>query len=247
MSDDLHIPAAGRGSAPVRTYYQPRRPGMDRGTKVFLAAAAGLGGLLLAGVGGWALSGRHAAVVPVIEADSRPVRVKPENPGGLQIAGADEQVMGGRGSKVQSMAPPAETPAAQALRAQVPLQAAAPPPAPPPAPALPALPAAPPAAVVLQPVVPAPAARQAPAPTAAGALVQLAAVDSEGAAQTEWQRLAKRMPDLLGDRQPVVQKAERDGRAVWRLRTGGFADIADATAFCARVRAKGGACSITGS
>ena len=242
MSDDLHIPAAGRGSAPIRTYYQPRRPGMDRGTKALLAAGAGLGGLLLAGVGGWALSGRQAAVVPVIEADSRPVRVKPENPGGLQVAGADEQVMGGRGSKIQGMAPPAEAPAAQALRAQMPPQADAPPP--PPAPPLPALPAAPPVAVVLQP---APAARQAPLPAPAPALVQLAALDSEGAARTEWQRLAKRMPDLLGDRQPVVQKAERDGRAVWRLRTGGFMDIADATSFCARVRTKGGACSITGS
>ncbi len=245
MSDDLHIPAAGRGSAPIRTYYQPRRPGMDRGTKALLAAGAGLGGLLLAGVGGWALSGRHAAVVPVIEADSRPVRVKPENPGGLQVAGADEQVMGGQGSKTRGLAPPPEVPAAQALRAQMPPQAAVPPPAP----ALPVLPAAPPPAVVLQPpVAPAPAATpQAPAPAPASTLVQLAAVDSAGAAQTEWQRLAKRMPDLLGDRQPVVQKAERDGRAVWRLRTGGFLDIADATAFCARVRAKGGACSITGS
>jgi len=243
VSDDLHIPAAaGRGSAPVRSCYQPRRPGMDRGTKVLLSAAAGLGGLLLAGVGGWVLSGRHVAVVPVIEADSRPVRVKPENPGGLQVAGADEQVMGGRGSKVQAMAPPVETPAAQALRAQMPPQAAVPPPAPAP---LPTLPAAPPAAVVLQPAVPSPAARQAPA--AAGTLVQLAAVDSEGAAQTEWQRLAKRMPDLLGDRRPVVQRADREGHAVWRVRTGGFADIADATAFCARVRAKGGACSIAGS
>ncbi len=246
MSDDLHIPAVGRGSAPIRTYYQPRRPGMDRGTKVLLAAAAGLGGLLLAGVAGWALSGRHAAMVPVIEADSRPVRVKPENPGGLQVAGADEQVMGGRGSKVQGMAPPAEAPAAQALRAQMPPQAAVPPAVPPPAPVLPALPAAPPAAVVLQ-LVPAPATRPAPAVAAAGTLVQLAALDSEGAAQTEWQRLSRRMPDLLGDRQPVVQKADRDGRAMWRLRTGGFTDIADATAFCARVRAKGGACSIIGS
>ncbi len=221
---------------------------MDRGTKVLLSAAAGLGGLLLAGVAGWALSGRHATVVPVIEADSRPVRVKPENPGGLQIAGADEQVMGGHGSKVQAMAPPAETPAAQALRAQMPPQSAVPPPAAAAPPVLPALPTAPPAVAVLQPPVPgpAPAARQAP-PATLGMLVQLGALDSEGAAQTEWQRLAKRMPDLLGDRQPVVQRADRDGRAVWRVRTGGFADIADATAFCARVRAKGGACSIVGS
>jgi cell division septation protein DedD len=181
-------------------------------------------------------------VVPVIEADSRPVRVKPENAGGLQVAGAEDQVMGGLGSKVQGMAPPVEVPAAQALQAQMPPQAAVPQPAAP----QPALAAGPPVAAAPQPAAPSPStARQAPA--AAGLLVQLAAVDSEDAAQSEWQRLAKRMPDLLGDRRPVVQRADRDGRAVWRVRTGGFADIADATAFCARLRAKGAACSIVGS
>ena len=75
-------------------------------------------------------------------------------------------------------------------------------------------------------------------------MVQLAAVTTEQAAQMEWQRLSKRMPDLLGDRRPVVKKADRDGQAVWRVRTGGFTDSADAASFCARVRSKGSACSI---
>lgn len=235
MTHDLHIPAVGR-AAPVRSSYQARRPGMGRGTKILLFTAAGLGGLLLAGLGGWALSGRHAAIVPVIEADSRPVRVKPENAGGLQVAGADGQPAGGLGSRNQGLAPPAEVPAAQALRAQMPPQ----PTMPQPAPAAPAV--VPPIAAVPAPA--APAARQAPVPAT---LVQLAAVDSEDAAQSEWQRLARRMPDLLGDHRPVLQRSDRDGRAIWRVRTGGFTDIAEATAFCARVRAKGAACSITGS
>ena len=75
-------------------------------------------------------------------------------------------------------------------------------------------------------------------------LVQLAAVDTEQGAQAEWQRLAKRMPDALGDRRLVLQRAERDGKAVWRVRTGGFSDVADATAFCSRLRAKGASCTI---
>ena len=75
-------------------------------------------------------------------------------------------------------------------------------------------------------------------------MVQLAAVDNEPAAQAEWQRLAKRMPDVLGGKHLVMQRAEHDGHAVWRVRTGGFADVADATGFCARVRAKGGAGTI---
>ena len=97
--------------------------------------------------------------------------------------------------------------------------------------------------VAQTPVIPAQAARPTPSP-ATGTLVQLAAVSSEEAAQSEWQRLAKRMPDLLSDRRPVVQRSERDGRTIWRVRTGGFTDTADATAFCVRVRGKGGACSI---
>lgn len=242
MTHDLHIPAVGR-AAPIRSSYQARRPGMGRGTKVLLSAAAGLGGLLLTGLGGWALSGRHAAVIPVIEADSRPVRVRPENAGGLQVAGATGQAAGVPGSRVQSLAPPAEVPAAQALRAQMPPQPAVPPPSS----ALPVIippMAAAPSAAPSAAAAPAAPTRQAPV---TATLVQLAAVNSEEAAQSEWQRLARRMPDLLGDHRPVVQRADRDGRAVWRVRTGGFTDIAEATAFCARVRAKGATCSITGS
>ena len=75
-------------------------------------------------------------------------------------------------------------------------------------------------------------------------MVQLAALDTEAAAQAEWQRLGKRMPELLGERKAVVQKAERDGKPFYRVRTGGFIDIADATEFCTKVRAKGGACTL---
>lgn len=196
---------------------------------------------------GWALTGGHGTAVPVIEADTRPIRVKPDNPGGLQVTGADEQVMGGQGSEVQGMAPAAEVPAPQALRAQMPPQQpsqARAPAVPPPGDAQPAAAApSPPPAGAPRPAAPVQAARPAAVP-APGTVVQLAAVDSEQVAQSEWQRLAKRMPDLLGDRRPILQRVEHDGRAVWRVRTGGFADIAEATSFCARVRTKGGSCAL---
>lgn len=225
---------------------------MDRGTRYLLLTAAGLGGLLLAGMAGWALVGGRHGPVPVIEADGRPLRVKPDHAGGVQVVGAEDQVRGGQGAATQGMAPAAEAPAPQALRAQ--MQPAAPAPAvvpnqsgPGPAPPGSAAPveAAPPSAsATAAPQRSAvPLARPA-APPAGGTLVQLAAVDTEQAAQTEWQRLAKRMPELLGDRRPVMQRVDREGRTVWRIRTGGFADIADATGFCARVRSKGAACSI---
>jgi hypothetical protein len=83
-------------------------------------------------------------------------------------------------------------------------------------------------------------------PTASGhpAMVQLAALTSEDAARKEWQLLAKRMPELLTGRQPVFSRFDRDGHVFWRVRTTGFADPAQAHAFCDHVRAKGGGCSV---
>jgi hypothetical protein len=69
-------------------------------------------------------------------------------------------------------------------------------------------------------------------------------VSSEEAARTEWQRLSKRLPDLLGQRRPAFSKTEHDGRTLWRVRAGGFADIPQATSFCEKVRAKGLGCSV---
>ena len=271
VSDNLQIPPP-QGGQTIHSSYRAQPPGMDSGTRRLLLAAVALGGLLLAGTGAWALLGHRNTVVPVIEADTRPVRVKPDNAGGMQVAGSEEQAMGDQAGAAHVMAPAAEAPAPQALRAQLqpaaPTVAAAAPPAP--APALPApasiagpeaaRPAADPAraahlaarlpassAAAAAPPASPPAASTPPVPVpaaGAGPMVQLAAVDNEPAAQAEWQRLAKRMPDVLGGRRPVVQRAERDGHSVWRVRTGGFADVADATGFCARVRAKGGACTI---
>lgn len=246
---DLQIPQPqySQGTIPRQATYRAARPAVDTGTRRLLYAAAGLGGVLLAGMGVWAVVGRSPAVVPVIEADHRPLRVKPDNPGGMQVTGAEETSTGpGR------MAPAAEVPAPQALRAQLaPPAAQAPaaapvPVAPAPAAPAPAAPAAVATAPAPRPATPLPASAAAPRPAQPGnaTLVQLAAVDTEAAAQAEWQRLARRMPDLLGDKRVVVQRTERDGKTLWRVRTGGFTDMADATGFCTKVRAKGGNCSI---
>lgn len=255
MPDDLQIPPSAGGYG-YRASYRVPSGGMDGMTRKLLIAAVGLGGVLLAGMGGWALLGHHSGPVPVIEADTRPLRVKPDNAGGMQVAGADEQVMGEQSRGVQGMAPRAEAPAPQALRAQqqLPDAPAAAVPAPAPSPSAVASPGVSPlpdtprppvraGAAAAKPAVPAAAPAVAP-PTVGVTLVQLAAVDTEQGAQAEWQRLAKRMPDALGDRRLVLQRAERDGKAVWRVRTGGFSDVADATTFCSRLRAKGASCTI---
>ena len=238
MSDDLSIPRP--------TYRIPRHSHrMDPATRRLALIAGGLGGALLAIIGGWSMMGRQSTTVPVIQADSRPIRVKPENPGGMQIAGSSDEMSGGADTNGGKLAPPTEAPAPQAMLA------------PPPAPASPAVVAAPATAPVAATSAPAAAKPAAPAekravtstpdraaPPAKSALVQLAAVTSEDAARSEWQRLEKRMPDLFAHRQPAFSKTERSGHALWRVRTGGFSDVAQATAFCERVRAKGAGCSI---
>ncbi len=245
-----------RLSLPTESWRPQRQPSaFDPDIKRMAVMAAGVMALLAVGVGGYKLAGRSPRAVPVIEADSRPLRVHPDNPGGMQFAGAEEQFTDGAGSEAEAMAPPPEAPAPQALRAQIkarqavpdaalPAEAPLPPPSRP-APALPVRPLpAPPAPVAALPA-PVAAAPVRPAVPLTGALqVQLAAMDSEAGATAEWQRLAKRVPDLLASRHPAILRAERDGRTFYRLRTGGFADTAQATAFCAAVRAKGGACAI---
>lgn len=285
MSDEMSIPSPA-------AYRPPTRPrGLSPDTKRRIMIAGGLAGALVVVGGIVALISRSGGEVPVIQADDRPIRVKPENPGGMQIAGVNNEIFGDTDtSSGARLAPAAEAPNPAALRA---------PPQPEPRPALRAdviepaakvVPAAPtgakpvarevpkttpaagapatqtPAAQTLagpqasatqaprtatqEPVKPAqaapPAAATAPdkRPANARIAVQLAAVQSEGAAQAEWRSLQRRLPDLLGARQPAFPKTERDGKTFWRVRTAGFADVAEARGFCERVRAKGAACSV---
>lgn len=266
MSDDISIPSP--------TYRIPRRSrGMDPATKRLALIAGGLGSTLLLVIGGWTALGHHTGAVPVVQADSRPIRVKPDNPGGMQVAGANEDILSGDpDTNSGKLAPPPETPDPQAMRAPPPplahpaVVAASAPIVPPAAvSAMPRIAPDKPAAMVekapLMPVKAAPAMAAtaavtpdkhvAAAPAAdhaasapKGALVQLAAVSSEAAAKVEWERLQKRMPDLLDHRQPAFSQIERDGHTLWRVRTGGFSDFSQATVFCERVRTKGTSCSV---
>lgn len=241
--------------------------------------AGGLAGALVVVVGAVTfVGGRHGGEVPVIQADDRPMRVKPENPGGMQIAGVNNEIFNENGDEAAArLAPAPEVPNPAALQAAQPRARPTPAEAPPtapvqhasnaarvakpdvpapsaaaprPAPAVVA-PAKPPAVAKVEPAKPAPASHAAASQTAekrpatrGRVAVQLAALSSEGGAKTAWTSLSKRMPELLGGRQPVYVKAERDGKVFWRVRTGGFADVAAARGFCDRVRAKGGACTV---
>ncbi len=251
--EDLDIPMPVMAPA-YRVSAQRRAAGMDPATRRLAIFAGGIGGALLLLVGVWSFTGHRHGGVPVIEADSRPLRVKPANPGGLQIAGANDSILSGdRDSKV-AMAPPPEAPEPQALKAEEKATAAAAPPAPvatPPAALTPVEPPGPapsaaqpatpkPAVAAVRPPPPAPVA----APKASGTFVQLAALESEEAAKAEWRRLEHRYHDLLGGHAPTFSRTEHAGKTYWRVRTGGFPDTAEAVLFCERIKAKGGGCSV---
>jgi len=258
VSDELSIPRS-----PI--YRVPRRSGPDRMTRRLMLIAAGLAGALMLIVVLWSSVGHHGGQVPVVQADQRPVRVKPANPGGMQIPGLGTEVGQADGAASgDKLAPAPETPDPQALARQRPPAA--------PAATLAQTAPTPPVAAPAQPVIaatsPVPAAT-APPPSAAkpaqvaaaavpdqhaaasaarGAAartqVQLAAVGTEAAARQEWDRLAHRMPGVFGGRRPVFSKVEHDGHTLWRLRTGDFATEAEASQFCQQVKAKGGGCAV---
>ena len=77
------------------------------------------------------------------------------------------------------------------------------------------------------------------------AAVQLASIPSEASAKAEWLRLQKRVPGLLGSRQPDITSNVHAGHTSWRLGTSGFEDTAQATQFCGRLRAAGLNCWVT--
>lgn len=213
--------------------------------------AFGLGAAAILGLGVlWLVSGGGGPrQVPVVEADSRPVRVRPENRGGLQVPNRDEWIFdqrrGAQPPQPAGLAPAPEAPDLERLRAL------ATPPAPP-RPAAPPAPAQPPAAPTAAAPAPSPPQQRqavpAPPPAAQGGVqVQLGALPSEEAARAEWARLARLLPEQFRSRTPIVQRFERPNAApLWRLRTGGFRDADAARAFCDAVRARGGACAVVG-
>ena len=221
----------------------------------------------------WGFSRGSSRNAPLIEADARPIKIRPDNPGGLRVPNQDELIFdrnrGARPAAQGGLAPEAETPRVDQLRAQLAERAAqeaarnAPPPSP--APAQPAASAAPRGAPqAAAPATPAPPATNsalnapslpAPVPSAerfapvpnGRAQVQLGALPSEAAARGEWDRLQKRVPEFLGNRRVSLAPFDREGQTtLYRIRTGGFADAATARAFCEEMKTKSIPCMVIG-
>ena len=102
------------------------------------------------------------------------------------------------------------------------------------------------------PVAEAPVAETAPTQTATAepvvggnARIQLAAVKTEEAAKSEWARLQKLHPDVLGALSLHVERFEKSASEVFfRIQAGPFQDKAAAKAVCGQLKQKNQACIV---
>lgn len=218
-----------------------------------LAVAGGLLGLVALGTAAaWGISRMGPRPVPVVEADPRPLKIRPESPGGTIVPNQDQLVLEGAAQRraaernrttVAQLDSGPEAPALNLLRQYAAPSSNAdasslgnPTPAMVPPVAAIAL-----ASTVAAPAMGAVAPGRTPAPPSAGgrSYAQFGALASEEAARAEWDRLLRRVPELAGI-QPRISKLERDGQpTLWRLRAAGLADGAAAKALCDAARARG--------
>jgi cell division protein FtsN len=117
-------------------------------------------------------------------------------------------------------------------------------PAPKPAPVVTQTASAPPTPIVAPPK-PAEAAPKPEAATTGGAYVlQIGAYKSQDDADAAWKAYQAKHPVAAGYSEDV-RKADLGDKGIWyRLRIGSFADKADATALCEKLKANGGACML---
>ncbi|HEY1362662.1 MAG TPA: SPOR domain-containing protein [Xanthobacteraceae bacterium] len=79
-----------------------------------------------------------------------------------------------------------------------------------------------------------------------GFVVQLSSQRSESEAQAVFRTLQAKFPSELGDRQPIIRRADLGGNkgVVYRTQVGPFGSAQDAQRFCASYKAAGGQCFV---
>jgi hypothetical protein len=180
--------------------------------------------------------------VPLIRADDKPVKLKPDQPGGMPVPDQNVSVYDPKpgAAPVEKLLPPPEQPM----------------PRPTPAAASPAATPAPTtqqqAAATSPPKgLPKPAAKETPAAAPAKSVpagpvrIQLASLRTPEAAKEEWGRLKREHPELLGRLTAVAVKADLGDKGVWyRVQTQVFDDAAAADRLCADLKKQNVGCSL---
>jgi hypothetical protein len=209
--------------------------------------------------------GRHTAgtgpgdAVPLIRADERPIKIKPDQPGGMAVPDQNVSIYNEKPGTppVEKLLPPPEQPMPRPVAPKEPAATAGPIAFPPTATALPPAPAAASAPQQQAAATPAPKAAAKPevkaTPVAAPAKsvaagpvrLQLAALRSPEAAKEEWGRLKREHPELLGKLTAVAVRADLGDKGVWyRVQTQEFADAAAADRLCADLKKQKVGCSL---
>lgn len=206
--------------------------------------------------------GRHHAAtgsassggVPLLRADSGPTKVKPEQPGGMQIPDQNVAIYNEKpgGPAVENLLPPPEQPMPRPVPEPPPPPAAAAAPAAPVVAAPPTVAAAPPPPAQAMPE--AAAAKPAPhpkseAPPAHAAKtgpvrVQLASLRSVDAARAEWARLKHDYADLLGSMTAVAVRADLGDKGIYYRVEAGPLDAAAAERLCGELRRRKLGCAL---
>ncbi|MCR0981348.1 SPOR domain-containing protein [Roseomonas populi] len=101
---------------------RPQRAGFQVPWRMLALSGAVLGAAAVGGGVVWGISRAVNRTVPTIEADARPIRVKPDDPGGLRVANQDERIFesqrrgGATAGTTARLTPEAERPDVNALR-----------------------------------------------------------------------------------------------------------------------------------
>lgn len=209
----------------------------------------------------WIWSGIHPYTFgppPVINPPDTPLRIVPEDPGGLEVPEANVPIMSGESlsNNDARLALPGVAPDITALDQAAGLTS-------PPVSSSSAQQSAVNAEAaensatvdetVDKPKSVTPAASQRPRPgsTATSAAeaegmtsVELAVASTEESILAAWVDLQQKFPAAVAGRQPELLPSIVKGQSVWRLRLGGFSSAASAQAFCKTLTSQGTACTV---
>jgi hypothetical protein len=196
---------------------------------------------------------RHAsgnpagADVPLLRADERPTKVKPERPGGMEIPDRDKLIYNPTRPVVEHLLPPPEKPLPRPAAAPNSAQREQPPAASVPV----STPTLPPAAIPqAQQTAAASAGKPPPVPpkpttATAGARLQLGSVRSEEAARQDWERIRRKNADLLGALSATPIRADLGDKGIYyRILTAPVADQAAAERICSELKQRSVGCIV---
>ncbi|MSO89609.1 MAG: SPOR domain-containing protein [Rhodospirillaceae bacterium] len=209
-------------------------------TLVVLVAFGGCAGIVAYAYRADLMQTDRQGPVPTIQADSRPIKTRPERPGGMEVPDQDKEIFGrlapgpSSGPVIERLLPPPELPMPRPP-AQAVLVEAPEPPSRPTAPQLPTAAPMPPAAPPAMAALP-----------ASGRRIQLSSVRSADDANREWARLVKNHPDVLSGLSLTVSPAELGGDrgTVYRVQAGPVADEAAARDLCGKLSARRQGCLV---